>query len=107
MERERLKLLRQALNFTQAQMAEKLGIERATYTRYESGKRKMSNVIKKSLCREFHVNREWLETGEGIMINLTDHQLDVFMKFKQLTKAQQLEILEFIKNLIKNLPKSD
>lgn len=66
---ERLKTLRKEyLNgISQDRFAEMIGTSGAAISRYESSDRAIPNSIILSICREFNVNREWLETGEGEM----------------------------------------
>ena len=55
---ERLKLLRKALNITQQEMADKLGLKRNTVATYEMGKANPSDRTIADICREFNVNEE-------------------------------------------------
>lgn len=57
---ERLKQLRLALNLTQKDMAERLGITTRGYRNYELGAREpeLSTLIK--LAEQFHVSLDWL-----------------------------------------------
>jgi transcriptional regulator with XRE-family HTH domain len=47
------------------QFAERLGISSAYASQLCSGVRTPSDRTIADICREFHVRREWLETGEG------------------------------------------
>ena len=49
------------------QFAEKLGISTAYAAQLCSGARPPSDRTIADISREFHVRREWLETGEGTM----------------------------------------
>ena len=64
---ERIKKLRQTLGLTQSEFAERIGSVQNTITGYETGKRMPSNQVINLICREFHVNEEWLRSGEGEM----------------------------------------
>ena len=55
---ERLKLLRKALNITQQEMADKLGLKRNTVATYEMGKANPSDRTIADICREFNVNED-------------------------------------------------
>lgn len=63
----RLKQIRKAVNLTQAEFAEKLGVKPNTITSYETCLRVPSETVVLAICREFHVNENWLRTGEGEM----------------------------------------
>lgn len=63
----RLKELRQALNVTQQQFADRLGIKRNTVATYETSKSSPSDAAVVLICREFNVDEHWLRTGVGNM----------------------------------------
>ena len=64
---DRLKILRKEhLNgISQDRFADIIGTSGAAISRYESSDRAIPNSIILSICREFNVNREWLEEGKG------------------------------------------
>lgn len=62
---ERIKAVRDELNMTQAEFAEKLGTARNTIANYEIGRREPMEATIKSICREFNVNYDWLKEGIG------------------------------------------
>lgn len=64
---ERLKKLRKALDLTQQEFADRIGIKRNSFANYETGRNTPIDAIIVSICREFNVNEEWLRTGEGDM----------------------------------------
>lgn len=64
---ERMKRLRKALDITQQEFADKIGIKRNSYANYETGRNIPIDAIIVSICREFNVNETWLRTGEGKM----------------------------------------
>lgn len=64
---ERIKELRKALNLTQQDFAEKIGVKRNTIAQYEIGRNLPIDAVITSICREFNVSEEWLRTGEGEM----------------------------------------
>ena len=62
--KERLKLLRKALGIKQRELAERLEVKVGTIGDWESGKPlPRARVIQ--ICKEYGVNRTWLETGVG------------------------------------------
>ena len=63
----RIRYLRESLKLNQEEFGLRLGIKRTTVTNYEIGARAPLDTVIASICREFHVRREWLETGEGDM----------------------------------------
>ena len=64
---KRIKELRKSKKLTQTEFGARLGVKGNTITNYEKGLRLPSDAIITSICREFNVRREWLETGEGKM----------------------------------------
>lgn len=66
---KRLKIFRISLpgKMTQKKMCQELGATQGTYSMYESGVRKIPNVIKKALEKRYRLNIIWLDTGEGEM----------------------------------------
>lgn len=67
--KDRIKQIREALNLTQVEFGNRLGVKGNTITNYESGLRTPSNSVILSICREFNVNEEWLRTGKSEMFN--------------------------------------
>lgn len=66
---KRLKKLRQALDMTQQEFAERIGVKRNTIAQYETGRNEPISAVFSLICKEFNVNEEWLKTGEGEMFN--------------------------------------
>lgn len=62
---ERLKKLRKALDLTQREFAERIGIKQNTLATYEIGRNQPIDAVISLICREFNVNETWLRTGEG------------------------------------------
>ena len=65
--KDRIRALRKALDMTQKEFAEKIGLKRNSVASYEIGKNHPMDTVIKSICREFNVNEDWLRTGEGEM----------------------------------------
>lgn len=65
--KERLKELRNALNLTQQEFADRIGIQRGTYAKYEVGRNEPIDAVIRLMCQTFNVNETWLRTGEGKM----------------------------------------
>lgn len=66
-ENQRLKFFRGLKNCTQQQFADLAKIKQGSYADQERGKVKVSGDVKLALFKEFSLNIEWLETGEGDM----------------------------------------
>ncbi|MCQ2088008.1 MAG: helix-turn-helix domain-containing protein [Bacilli bacterium] len=79
--KERIKNLRKSLGMTQQEFANKLGIKRNTIGQYEIGRNEPTTPIMNLICKEFNVNKEWLEQGTGDMFQeLTrDEEISQYM----------------------------
>lgn len=62
---ERLKKLRKALDLTQQELADRIGMKRNTIANYESKRNEPSTAVISLICREFNVNEDWLRYGIG------------------------------------------
>ena len=97
--KERLRQLRKALDITQQEFADRIGIKRNSYANYETGRNTPIDAIILSICREFNVNEEWLRTGEGEMFEeLTEQQkilkyTALLLKDKDSARANAIQTL--------------
>lgn len=64
---ERIKKIRKENGLTQTEFGSRIGVKGNTITNYETSVRAPSEAMIKAICREFEINREWLETGKGKM----------------------------------------
>lgn len=79
-ERENKKL-RKTLGLTLEKFGERLGVKRNSVSQWENGINNVSDQVRKSICREFGVNEEWLLSGSGPMfIQSSTFSLDEFVK---------------------------
>ncbi len=65
--KERIKKLRKALDLTQQEFADRLGISRGNIATYETREGSPGSSVISLICREFNVSETWLRTGEGEM----------------------------------------
>lgn len=63
---ERIKKMRKALDLTQQEFADRIGMKRNSIAQVETGRNTSDQTIT-SICREFNVSETWLRTGEGEM----------------------------------------
>lgn len=89
--KERIKKLRKALDLTQQEFADRLGISRGNIATYETRDGSPGSSVITLICREFNVNEEWLRTGSGEM-------------FLELSRDD--EIAAFIGNVLHSEPDS-
>lgn len=124
---ERIKILRKKLNLTQQQFADKIKVKRNTVATYEMGRSIPSDSAIALICKTFHVNEEWIRSGNGEMFeevpeedekaafvsSLLDAENDPFYKiieeimrtFDQLSPKSQEAIRDFSGKLLDNLKK--
>lgn len=61
----RIRLIRKNADLTQREFADKLNISRSQIASIENGKSAVHTRTINDICREFKVNKLWLETGDG------------------------------------------
>lgn len=113
--KDRIKRIRKEEKLTQKEFADKIGMSRVGLQKLESGENSPREQTLRVICSEFHVNRRWLETGEGEMHeesdgitkeelrrimtgNFTEAQIDIVMSFLSLPT----EVLEMWLDHVKN-----
>ena len=73
----RIKQVRKLFSLSQSAFGKRIGVKDNTVATYENGVRNPSESVVMTICREFGINRDWLETGTGEMMAQTDEeQLD-------------------------------
>ena len=77
-------LRKELLNLTLDQFGERIGLKKSALSHLENGNVNITDQTRRSICREFNVNEEWLLTGVG----------EVF-----LAKSVNDEIAAFVKEL--------
>ncbi len=70
--KERIRIIRKELGLTQEEFAKRIGLARNSVASYEIGRREPTNAIIVSICKEFHINEEWLRTGNGEMYSIQE-----------------------------------
>ena len=63
----RVKEIRAALSMTQEKFGERVGLKKSALSQIENGVNGVTDQLRRSICREFNVNEEWLRTGNGDM----------------------------------------
>ena len=79
--KDRIKKIRKALDLTQQEFADRIGVKRNTVGQWECGINPLTDQTISSICREFNVNEDWLRTGEGEMFikQTRDEQIASFV----------------------------
>ena len=104
---ERLKKLRKALDMTQQEFADKIGISRGNIGAYEVGKNALSDAVVSLICREFDVNEEWLRTGKGDMFLPLDRNADIARLTKLLLNEESDSFKNRFVSMLANLSVED
>ena len=114
----RIRELRKSLGMTQRNFGLAIGLTQNAITLMETGKRNISDFSVRNICREFHVNEEWLRYGTGEMFeaplqsdldslsrkyNLSPGSLILIEKFITLKPAQQEAVLQFVRETAASL----
>jgi transcriptional regulator with XRE-family HTH domain len=66
---QRIKIFREALNLSQGEFAEKLGMKQGSISDVERGKANVSRKLINLLQSNFNLNESWLIQGEGSMFD--------------------------------------
>ena len=74
---ERIKMVRKQQKLSQADFAKEIAVSATTVCQLEVGKYNISRTTKHILCSRFHINPEWLDTGEGEMFSTVDLAEDI------------------------------
>ena len=91
----------QFLKLTQDDFALKLGITKSAVSAIETHKCDITKSNKILICQTFHVNRDWLETGNGDMFVDFNPTLEEFSAlFDKLNTRFQSFLLDTAKRLI-------
>ena len=117
---ERIKEIRKALNLTQDEFAEKIGLARNSIANYEGGRRNPNDAVIKLICREFNVDYFWLTEGIGEMFTeipetlidnialeykLSDSYKAILQAFLEVPDEQKEVISDFFLSIAKNVQK--
>ena len=117
---ERIKQLRKALDLTQQEFADRIGMKRNSIANYEIGRNTPIDAVIVSICREFYVNEEWQRTGEGEMfceiksndiiamasrlLGEKDPMFEAFVEtYSTLSPSDRKVLMDFGVNLVKSL----
>ena len=118
---DRIKAVRKALGLTQDEFSSRIAIKRNTLAVIETQKRATSELVIKSICREFGVNLDYLLHGEEPMFAPKDvAALDrieqyltgdnpfvksVFMELASLSDQEWEVMYSFMKKVVENTQK--
>lgn len=95
----RVRELRKKLDITQAEFGERIGVKTAAVGNWEIGRQAVPDARIYQICKEFGVNRDWLEKGVGDMFLPQPTERDLLKEatlalFRRLDKEAQSVVLE-------------
>lgn len=99
---EMLRTLRLKNGLTQEEIAEKLGLERATYARYESGDRKISAQALLLLARFYEVSPEYIMLMDDVDAARDEWERQLIFDAKRLNAAGRAQLGEYLQFLLSN-----
>ncbi len=118
---ERIKQVRKALNLTQREFGEHIGMKQNSVAQVEMGRNTSEQTIL-TICRVFNVNEDWLRNGKGNEMfkrkpsnlldelakefNIGEFGRTVIEKMLRLDEKQWQAVCEFMSETIADLSKS-
>lgn len=98
---ENLKAARIAAKMTQADVAEKIGVAKSTYSQYESGKREPGIPRVKMIAKVLDVPAEVLigkeEQNQELWLTAQDNAL--LLMFKELNEIGKRKVMEYVSDI--------
>ncbi|MDO5696205.1 MAG: helix-turn-helix transcriptional regulator [Eubacteriales bacterium] len=111
---ERIRQLRKTLKLSGEKFGKPIGLTRMAISNLENGRYNATEQTIFSICREYHVNEQWLRTGEGEMFaeddgsilaalsrefNLDDFDKRIVTAYLQLPPEQRQGVKEYLRKL--------
>lgn len=102
----RIRELRKSLGLTMEAFGSSLGITKSAVSFIESGKSKITDRNISMICQLYHVNEEWLRTGEGDMF-LDTSRIDRIAAFVADISQQPDSVQARLVDLLSQLDESE
>ena len=99
---DRIRKIREEKSLTQAAFGKKLFLERSAISLIERNLRTPTERVLQDICREFHVNKQWLTTVEGSMF-LSPNDEDLNEQIERIMAGEN----EFHKSMFRMLANFD
>lgn len=97
---ERITEIRNFLNLSQKDFAEKIGLKQGSLSDLETGRANITDRIILLICSQFNVNEEWLRFGNGQMFQKDKKQNEFFEIFDNINPVLQDFLIEVAKDLL-------
>ena len=97
----RIRELRKALNLSQKDFAEKIGLKQNAISYMEKSGATVTEQNIKTICSQFSINENWLRTGSGEMLLQNEKkQKEFFEIFDELSPVLQEYLIKTAKELL-------
>ena len=115
---DRVKIIRKEANLTQEKFGKRLGVSKVAVSKIENKVNSLSDQMRRSICREFRINEEWLLSGTGEMHILpetdfitsisTEYGLDalettILLEYVKLTPQSKQMFKAYLKSISERL----
>lgn len=100
---ERIKLLRNTLQMTQQEFADRIKVKRNTVATYEMGRSVPSDSAIALICKVFSVNETWLRTGTGDMFLQENKDTQISQMLDEVIKANESDFKRRLISALSNL----
>lgn len=97
---ERITEIRNFLNLSQKDFAEKIGLKQGSLSDLETGRANITDRIILLICSQFNVNEEWLRFGNGQMFQKDKKQNEFFEIFDNINPVLQDFLIQVAKDLL-------
>lgn len=99
----RIRIVREALNLSQREFGERLGVSRDVISNIEYGRVQPRKLLLQHMCQQYKVNEHWLETGEGEMFDKSLESEGKFDEALSIFKSLRPEFQDYALEQIKSL----
>lgn len=102
--------LRKNLKMSQTEFGKGIGVSRGVINNIDLNIVDITTkpLLIQQICKEFNVNRVWLETGEGEMFAQLSEDEELAMIFGEVLSGEmdprRIKLIKSIMNIVKNIP---
>lgn len=94
---ERIKEVRKARGLNQKEFSDKIGLTQSAVSRIESADVAIIDQNVRLICQTFHINEEWLRTGQGKMDEVkVEAPIEALVKQYRLDNSQRALVEAFL-----------
>lgn len=100
---KRIKSVRNALQLSQREFGEKLGVSRDVISNIEYGRVQPKQLLLKHICQLYQVNEHWLLTGKGSMFDINPNEAEKLNEALTIFKSLRPEFQDYALDQIRKL----